>query len=365
MRRSMCAMGGLAWAGGCAFTVPLDDHRTPDSGAGRIIQVMVDSASSGNDALFDVDIPCDIVAAVSLPQPDSRDAYYRDPIQVQLSAPDPSMSIRLLTTAGESVDGMLSASPDATLVSFTPSAPLTPGLEYRATASFCDGSESLSWGFTVGPAGTPLDCALPGTAFHIDLTTARWTTPPGFGGVIPLLSAAELLVGVHSDDAGRVDAIAAPGTPTTQDTCAQTSPLPTAVRSGPDLSLPTTHTTLTLGGHPITLSDWRLDSTVLPDCSGLAGGRTQGSLDVRELAAAVSVDGIPSDPGALCSFLATYGTECSGCDSDGQPYCFPFDVAGIGGTALPAPLVCVQEESCHPSCASSTCDDPATGECLP
>lgn len=347
----------------CAFTVPIDDDRGNDTGAARVIIADPDSADPDPNTQPDPVVPCELLAAASLPVPDTLDAYYRDPVRVRLSEPDPSASIRLLTTAGVSIDGRLSVLDDGTVVQFEPNQPLEPETEYRATAIYCDGTESESWAFTVGSAGAPLACDPGGSAYVLELASARWNTPVGFGGVVPLIVSDSLLIGIFNASDGRIEARVAPGTPTSQDRCQPTTTLPSAELTGPDISLGSTTTMVTYNGSTVTLQDWRVDATILPDCSGIAGGRTRLHLDAREVADVVRLGASETSADTLCTFLTTYESGCTGCDSDGQPYCFAVDVEGITGTALEGTVDCVGAADCHPDCEASTCDDPTAGVC--
>lgn len=356
-------LAAVLLASGCAFTWPLDDQKASDSGARIVVLGDTDSAERTPGTTYEPPEPCHLVAAASLPAPDEPNAYYRDPIRFRLSDIDTRANIRVVSSEGIGVDGTTAPRiDDPTVIEFQPDAPLEPGTQYHVQARYCNLTESLSWSFTVGPAGQPLTCDLPHTTFQMDLATARWFTPEGLGGAIPLLVESDLLVGITEEDGDLVSARVAAGAAGSQDFCHPTSNLPPAERSGPDLFRPATSATLLYADHVVTLHDWRVEATVLPDCSGVAGGRTRGRVDLRELAPLVSFEDTPVTAAGLCAFLETYSTTCEPCD-DGEAFCMAFDVEGVSGTALDAPLTCVGAASCHPECAASTCDDPTAGIC--
>lgn len=362
LHRAVC-LALLPWATGCAFAIPLGSPWTPDTGSARVVVVpdIVRDADTGPD---DTPLPpCEWVGVPSLPAPDATDAYYRDPIRFRLSVEDPTASIALRSPDGDVVGGRVAPRiDDPTVVELWPDAPLEPGATYRATATYCDGRSSEAWAFTVSAAGRPLDCALPGGAWQVDLEHARWNAPAGLGGLVPHLVETDLYVGITGEEGLRVEALAAAGLDDQQDTCVPTTALPPTERSGPDLTLPESTVTLELSGATASITHWRMDATALPDCSGWEGGRTRGEVDLRELTEVIRFDGASIGAAGLCAFFSTYDTDCIPC-ADGEVTCLAFDVEGIRATALPSALTCVDAADCHPTCGASVCEDPTAGEC--
>ncbi len=354
----------LMWTTGCAFTWPLSEAVVEDTGEPTVV-VNPDGTTDGTTEPDVEPNPCNTIGLPALPAEDSVDAYYRDPVRMRLSTEDPTASLYVLATDGSTVEGTTAPNPhDPRLLEFTPVAPLEAGATYRAYGTYCDHDGYINWTFTVGPAGAPLDCDPTDVAYTVDLARARWMVPEAIGGLIPLVSPGELRVGVTAFDDARVSSHTTVAIDGTQDFCTPTTAMPDAERSGPEVSWTASSMALVHRDQVVELTDWYVDATLLPDCSGFAGGRSRGTIDLRSVTAYFDIGSEETTPDLLCRFMETYGTACEACP-DGEPYCLAFVVEGIEGTAVEAPITCVDATDCHPACTASTCEDPAIGECDP
>lgn len=368
--RSLSALGVLGWFGaGCSFGVALRDNREPADSA-SVVVVEVPDIVRDDDTADDTDTqvePCEIVIADLLPAEDSAAAYYRDPIAATLSQEDPSATILVRTTSGEVVPTTLSPDPERPLrVRATPDAPLTPGAEYRATVTACDGRGSRTWAFTVGSAGLPLECDPTGLSGLMGLADARWVRPEGVGELLRAVGPGDPVVGVTFAVGGTLQSRLSWATDAGQPSaCLPTTELPPAVLSGPDLAVSVGSLSVDYAGHEVILEDASLSGTIAPDCSAVVGGRLSGRLDLRTAAAALA-DTVPelSNTAALCALVAESDTPCEPC-ADGELACVGIVVEGIDTPATTAVPECVDAVACHPSCSENApeCVDPSEGEC--
>jgi hypothetical protein len=186
--------------------------------------------------------------------------------------------------------------------------------------------------------------------------------PAGIGGLVPLVSEHNVLVGVETVSGGDLHGIVAPGGAGAQDHCGLTSSLPVAVLNDSWLSLPETTVFLSISGNSIVLDGAVVTGDFLADGSAFVGGRVAGTVDFRQLVDGLPSSGLGSTAEELCAFVETYGSSCRPC-ADGVEVCYDLEVEGITAQEVDGPLSCVALDDCHPSCAASTCADPAAGEC--
>lgn len=352
-------LGGLA---GCSFAVPLEDVSTKDSGGAQI--TVDDSTDDLEVPEYDLPEPeCGISGFVLLPVDGTADAYYRDPLRIRLTDPDPSARFLLRTADGETLDGTTAPrwDDDAT-IEFHPTEPLQPLSEYRVTVGYCNDAETLSWSFYTSAAGTPLTVELTDRVYQLDLENARWLRPEGIGGLVPLVSENDVLVGISGVEGGAVQASVAPGLDGTQDLCGTTSPLPAAALDGAHLAMPEGTVVLSISGSIVVLYSGSVTGDFLADGSAFVGGRLAGTVDLRQLEGVVSFGVGGSTPEEMCAFIETYGSSCRAC-SDGVEVCYDIEVEGITANEVAGPLSCVALDDCHLDCPTATCEDPAAAEC--
>ena len=353
---------GLALMAGCSFSIPLEDVRPEDSGEA---QISFDDMSGGGGGGSDSEDPppCGLSLDVLLPEDGATDAHYRDPLRVQLSAPDPSANIVLRTLTGESVAGTTAAREESpTAVEFHPTEPLIPLTEYRASATFCEATESVSWTFTTSAAGQPLTVELTGRAHLLELESARWMRPAIATGLVSGLFEEDVLLGVGDASGGVLQSTLVPGLDGVQDHCGITSPLPAAALSDGWVSLSDATVVLSIRGELVVLYRTSLSGDFLPDGGAIAGGRLAATVDLRQVVDLLSSSGSTDTPEELCAQLALLGTSCEPC-TDGVEVCYDVELEGITASEVDGPLSCVALDDCHPACADSTCADPTAGEC--
>jgi len=348
---------------GCSFAIPLEDVRSDDTAGARIIVGEPDSSGEDSALVVDDNPPCNITGVVLLPEQDTTEAYYRDPLRIRLTEPDLSARFLLRTADGETLDGTtVPRVDDPATIEFFPTEPLSPLTEYRVTVGFCDDRETLSWTFATSTAGESLTADLAGRAYQLDLENARWIRPAGIGGLVPLVTDNDVLVAVEAASEGVVQAFVAPGLDGAQDLCGTTSPLPAAALSDSWLALPEGTLVLSSSGRIVVLYRAVVSGDFLADGSAFVGGRLAATVDLRHLEGVVSFGAGGTTPEEMCLFIETYGSSCTPC-SDGEEVCYDVEVEGITANEVAGPLACVALEDCHTGCATSTCGDPTAGEC--
>ena len=309
---------------------------------------------------------CDVTIAPSTPLDGATDAYYRGTIEFTLQNDDGSGSI---TVDGVSGSTTSRANPDgSTNLVFTPDSPLAPSTSYTANAEACGGAASGSVTFTTSALGTPIagSCDPTGETYTINLNDARFLEPAGVASLLLGQLEDDILVGVDSFAADSVQMIGAIGTGGTQDYCNPTIPFPAADFEDPYFSIGPQDVTLSVAGLDVEIAALTLQGDMASDCSYLGGATLGGELDARPLAPLVGeLLGGSADTSAeeVCALLANFNVTCEPCSSDGEPLCVAVLVDQITANGGGTSIECVDEESCHPSCAENECADPTAGEC--
>jgi len=219
---------------------------------------------------------CGITVSPLYPTDGQTDVYARSPLDLQLSAADPTAVIGVKDTNGNPIAGTTSFDETGTLVTFTPMAPLAPVTAYTLTLSFCTGEVSI--GFTTSDLGSPLASTLEGRTWAVDPASGRFVQPPGAGDLLGGLLGGNVLLSVLQEGAtlDMRGALSAVGS-NDQDTCNRTVDLPSIDFSeSPYFELPEGDVTLNIAGSDITIGGMHMTGTFAADGTWFGGGTLSG-----------------------------------------------------------------------------------------
>lgn len=250
------------------------------------------------------------------------------PYEVVLSADDGT------ATLTASVAGVSYRRAGAVL-GFIPDAPLNGGETLTLTATTCDGSATRSG--TVDDFGAQLDRASEGLAFDIDLATASFARPAGFGtlaGLLPDLGTV-LRVGVVSapDSAPSTWRFALTTSDGTQDPCGRTLDVAGGTQTRGWLSLRAQRVAMPFADLVFDLQALSVDVALSPDGQRIEAGRFSTLVAVEGLATLWA----GGDVEAACEFFGNLNLPCIPCAADPASSCLAFDATGLLGEPAPMP----------------------------
>lgn len=296
---------------------------------------------------------CKTTVEKTIPEDGATAVYYRDPIQFYLSDPDPAATVQA------PFSGATTVSSDGMLLTYTPDKPLEPNTAYTVTLRDCKGARDLS--FTTSAFGEALadPGALAGGAYALDLTSALITKPVGVGSIISSFISADLLFGVETVDAARLQAVVALSNSyaTDQNLCRETPDTPGSDFSeAPYVAVGPMELNLEMGGALVPLRNAWITGAFSVDGASLGGATVTGVMDFREadmavpdLGDALVNSGLGRDD--FCTLLPNFGGQCVVCD-DGQEECFEFQAISMESSRLSPALVPVtaNDVASNPDC---------------
>lgn len=273
------------------------------------------------------------------PSSGATDHYYMDPIEFYLSEPDASATV-------SGIDGSTSVSEDGKTITFTPTS-LAPATSYTVTLDYCAGTVELS--FTTSALGTEVSDpnSLVGNTYNVNLADANIVSPAGVGSILGSVLTTPILLGV-TEVGATMEMLGAIGVEggTTQDYCTPSIDFPTATFDNPSFAVGPQDTTIDVAGATIPIGQLAVTGTFAADGSYFGGGTLSGSLDARDIAAALPDLGY--DAQGLCDLLVSFGAACAGCD-DGETLCLEIVANRITADKVDGTLVEVTGSDC-PGC---------------
>lgn len=273
----------------------------------------------------------------SLPEDGVADWYWRDNLQLYVEASDPKAYwVQLVDGQGREVPTQTSWTGEGLKLDITLLEALQPESEYTLIASDCAGVQEID--FTTSDVGQPMQVSpqdLVGTTWSMEMADADWHEPAGAQTLILLYFTAPALLGVQYADDDLLDVMGAAGQLDKLGTLTQapgsTWNFPAADFTGaPFFTSDSTLVTLEYDGVSIPVHNAHLEATILPDASGISGGKLSGLGDTRELGELL---GVGSGEDGLCTLAAGLGVDCEPCP-DGEPYCLPLSATGIEGDRI-------------------------------
>ncbi len=175
-----------------------------------------------------------------------------------------------------------------------------------------------------------------GNDYHVDLTSATFTEPPGVGGIIgQYLGEVHLAFHVTALDEGSGAAevfstlVEPDGGTYVQDLCMATHDLSEdAVWAPPFVEMTFNEWVIAIEGNECTV-DGMLTSFAFPAGGEvLAAGTLEGELNTLCLDEMIDPG---ADPGAACELLASLGIQCIDCSDGSGPFCLFIAAEDIGG----------------------------------
>lgn len=180
---------------------------------------------------------------------------------------------------------------------------------------------------TVGDDDDSVDPdTLEGNTWSLDLANANWVEPAGIGSLLTGFGTGMGVSVLTSSNLGGGDIDLRFGALTTvldQDPCIETSDL------GGDWSNPWAAAEGTLPISSLTLDPGSLELRF--ESGAITNGVIEGFADVRGVENLLG-----QDPDTMCELFVSFGVTCSGCPSDGHPYCFTVVAEQITGSPLGA-----------------------------
>ena len=293
------------------------------------------------------EIDCEIGLAETVPITGAEDIYWWSDVTFILDGTDPSASITVETTSGESISGTTTVLD--TMVTWTADDGLNGNESYVATIDWCNGEEYIE--FSTGSRADPLETDVTGETYALDLGSATWVKPEGIGSVLGDGLDVNILVGVEdaSDDLDFVVAIAETGT-VEQDYCLPTLDFePTDFDYSPYFVIGPVDMPISLLGYSVTIYDVDIFGKFIADGSGMEEVELAGAIDLRDLGDLL-VELLSVPPDAACILLGTFGVSCNACSSDGEELCIDVELTEIIASATGEVVELVEEANTHPEC---------------
>ena len=287
---------------------------------------------------------CDISISETRPANGAQDAYYRAPVEFQLSEPDPTAIVVA------NFDGVQSARRDGRIVVYTPTIPLEPETDYTAGLEYCHGTPEIE--FTTSAMGQPLEdpAALVGNLYSIDMFDARFLAGKEVAEAAATLFDRRLLASVTAVDGDWLHLRIGKASETesnSQDFCARTVELPAAnFTNTPWFHLNANEVDFNAYASELSLLQFQLSGTFSTDGSTLGGISMQTFIDARDVADLVT--GQTAD--SLCEIVGNLYIACEPCPTDGHSYCFALTFDSLAATLTDGELESVAEARSDPRC---------------
>jgi len=313
--------------------------------------------------------PCNATATTIAPASDGQtNFFYRDDIVFTVTDGAFDAQVELTLDDGSPVEGTTwiddqveDGAPHR--VVFTPDTSLLPSTDYSAKLVYCGGTPSVT--FQTSALGNQIEDpeALLGWTYIMDLSAAKIVRPGSTAQAMLTLLDNDLALKINgvAGDTLDITVAAVDATTSEQDTCVPSLELGTSgnFAEAPTFEVGPVDVPFTLAGYTVMLYDSTASATFAANGSYFAGGRLAGSMDARDIVAALEGrDVLPAEtPEALCDILANVKLPCDTC-RDGQPFCLNLEAAGISGEARAESVEHIEASNCHEDCVTS-CENEA------
>jgi hypothetical protein len=337
-----------------------DDGGTDDGGTddGGTDEGGTDDGGTGTE-------DCTTAVITTHPSADARGWFHRAPFEAVLNEVDTSVEISVVSDSGDTVSGSMSPDSSGLRVIFTPNSPLEPSTAYTMGVSVCDGASGMSVAFETSELGTPLSCDPVGMSYDVMFEGLEVVGEDGDFSQLFLSGLDRTLVfTVLSKDRSTIDiaSVRSEIGSGRQDYCSKSSTHLYSDWMSPGFELAPADIRLMFGGEDMTFSEVSMRGAFAPDCSYM-GGLFEAVLDARIVVPELADLGFYENPEDFCDAMASYGGVCAPCSADNQPYCIPVQGTVVYAGSTGAPVSCVAENDCHPSCSDNACRDPLQGVC--
>lgn len=323
---------------------PPDPSPPPDEET-SIPTTEVAPPSSEEDPPTTTTTPCTVSIGSSTPADGDDAVYYRAPVRVVLSEPDPTAVVTVTRADGVAVVG--TSTVEDTTVTWI-GEPLEPLSDYTVDVVYTCGTDQL--GFTTSEVGVPVSADLTSRVYALDLAAGLWTEPPGVGPVFAAVFAPyRLRMGVTDmSDPLTLGLIAALSEDGDQYPCAPSLDLVGGVWADPYLEVSSPRVALETATFGLVIDTFSLGAAFAPDGSRIEGAVLAGVVDTRALGAQL---GLGDSPFAVCQVAATLGAYCSAC-ADGELVCLDLRVEDVDGpqVAESVEVITADDVAANPLC---------------
>ncbi|MEE2830235.1 MAG: Ig-like domain-containing protein [Myxococcota bacterium] len=327
-----------------------------------------------------------IIVEVS-PTFEQTDFFFQSSLRVEFDLVPDSATVTLTDASGASVAGTQGTESNGRVITFDPTADLTPSAGYSLTVEWSPSQPEHSPftnNFQTGAYGgeVPEQNSIIGLTYAIDLAGATFVDPPGIGPILqsqiegfsvllsPLQEGTDLDAGVmHIMGAIGDD----DGTNITQSNCAPTLAF-TAGEDGvvgtaddapaswdnPHMVLEAEELPLSIQGVTATIEDLLISGTFHPELTDMRGGVFAGTIDTRPLVGAL---GAGESETEICDLVSkTVGVDCIECP-DGEFLCLNLRAEDLGANLVEG--LVLSEKPCEDIITTfvetGNCDDEAAG----
>ncbi|MEO8177278.1 MAG: hypothetical protein ABI895_00460 [Deltaproteobacteria bacterium] len=199
----------------------------------------------------------------------------------------------------------------------------------------------------------PRESPWSGQTFLVEVPSSSWAEPRGvgteFGAFVP-----QFLLEVESGTENEFEVHIGTARGGEQDRCGPTTRAPAAsqypaVQIGPS----SVDVHIVHDREPIQITATILNFTlqnVLPGAAPPDEGELTGMMDARELYPMFTLLGPRRSADTVCTAVASFGTECAPCPTDGAAYCLAVRANYFGARAVPMQLEPIAAQELDPAC---------------
>lgn len=289
-----------------------------------------------------------------LPANGAADAYYRTSVYVTLATAEADATITMTDSAGGEVAG--SSTAEGNVITFSPSAPLTPGETYNSTLNWSCGPTESSWSVDPGVGDSVDSAGLVSRAYSLDLSSGNFVQPPGVGDLLGSLLEFSLFVGVTAADDTSVSMIGAlsDDSGTAQDLCSETIDFPVSAdfTENPFFVIESDSLPIEVEGFEVVIDDLTLSGAFAADSSSVEGVVLAGKIDTRPLVDLVSPGG---DDNAVCVLVSTFNVSCEACSDGSGDFCLSVYVDNM--SAMEQAGLTIEPRSAEDIAADPSCSE--------
>lgn len=276
------------------------------------------------DPIIETDDTDTCVSGISstFPAADATGVFFRTPIEVKFNQAESASTATLTLTdaGGAEVAGSTSFSTDGKTATFEPSANLAASTQYTLTVDYtCDKTAEIQ--FTTSETGAPVDGAtLINNVYAIDITSGRFTEPPGLADAIPgLLQSAgdipSILISASAFENNQLTIIGALGNDegTGQDLCTESISFPETAdySSNPFFSIEGEDVTLTVADFSLEIASLNVSGAFTPDADAIEG------VALSLFADTTALNGLIEGFEDICAAAALFQISCVSCSGSG------------------------------------------------
>ena len=303
--------------------------------------------TGADDDVSDGDSPtCSISVDRTSPSNGAMDHYYRDPIEFQLSEPDPSAEFV------SDIIGTTTVSDDGLTVTLVPDGNLSPSTEYTVALDYCFGAPEIM--FTTSHYGAPLSPSvdLENRTYVLDLNAGDYTIGTDAGELFGAVFRHKILFELQEVEGTKVEVLAAITQRDTstvdQDMCARTifmddvdiGGMPFFFGSVEDYEFGA------LDG-VIRFSQFDFYGTIASDGESIGGLGYVATMGVEEIAELLPDFGDVDD---FCVLAENLGIPCEPCPAESDRTCITIAAEHIQAEQVDVELEIVTEGRSHPDC---------------